>query len=157
MIKTSNSFEFRAADGNDATGILTVLQEVAPEVPLTIDTLEHQEAIQAIIAECCDSGDSRLAVDADGTVVGFVLAKPDRLERFLHRNQALSSRYIGVSKICRRCGIFAALMDEMTNKGAPLTASVLHANRSAMADRLVKLGYKKSESDDKETRLRWDP
>jgi hypothetical protein len=48
-------------------------------------------------------------------------------------------------------------MDEMTNKGAPLTASVLHANRSAMADRLVKLGYKKSESDDKETRLRWDP
>ena len=86
-----------------------------------------------------------------------MLAKPDRLERFLHENQALSLRYIGVSKICRRCGIFAALMDEMTNKGAPLTASVLHANRSAMADRLVKLGYKKSESDDKETRLRWDP
>jgi hypothetical protein len=90
--------EYRVANGDDAVGILTVLQEVAPEIPLSLDTSEHQEAMQPIIAECCASGESLVAVDADGTVFGFVLAKPDRLERFFHKNQALSLRYIGVSK-----------------------------------------------------------
>jgi hypothetical protein len=149
--------EYRVANGDDAVGILTVLQEVAPEIPLSLDTSEHQEAMQPIIAECCASGESLVAVDADGTVVGFVLAKPDRLERFFHKNQALSLRYIGVSKNWRQQGVFAGLMEKSIGKGMPLTASVLHTNQSAMADRLVNLGYQKVASDAEETRLRWAP
>jgi hypothetical protein len=149
--------EFRVANGDDAVGILIVLQEVAPEIPLSLDTLEHQEAMQSIIAECCASGESLVAVDADGTVVGFVLANADRLERFFHKNQALSLRYIGVSKNWRQQGIFAGLVEKSMGKGVPLTASVLNTNQSAMADRLLKLGYEKVESDAKETRLRWTP
>ena len=149
--------KYRVANGDDAVGILTVLQEVAPEIPLSLDTPERQEAMQAIIAECCASGESLVAVDADDTVVGFVLAKPDRLERFFHKNQALSLRYIGVNKVWRQHGIFAALMEQSMANGVPLTASVLHTNQSAMADRLVKVGYEKVESDAKETRLRWAP
>jgi hypothetical protein len=149
--------EYREANGDDADGILTVLKEVAPEIPLSLDTPERQEAMQAIVAECCASGESLVAVDGDGTVVGFVLAKPDRLERFFHKNQALSLRYIGVNKVWRRHGIFAGLIEKSMAKGVPLTASVLHTNQSAMADRLVKVGYEKVESDAKETRLRWAP
>jgi hypothetical protein len=149
--------KYRVANGDDAAGILTVLQEVAPEIPLSLDTPERQEAMQAIVAECCASGESLVAVDADDAVVGFVLAKPDRLERFFHKNQALSLRYIGVKKAWRRHGIFAGLMEKSMAKGVPLTASVLHHNQSAMADRLVKVGYEKVESDAKETRLRWAP
>src|SRR3981081_1743413 len=93
--------EYRETNGDDAVGILTVLQEVAPEIPLSLDTPERQEAMQAIVAECCAGGDSLVAVDGDGTIVGFVLAKPDRLERFFHKNQALSLRYIGVNKVWR--------------------------------------------------------
>jgi hypothetical protein len=74
--------EYREANGDDAVGILTVLQEVAPEIPPSLDTPERQEAMQNIVAECCAGGESLVAVDGDGTVVGFVLAKPDRLERF---------------------------------------------------------------------------
>jgi predicted N-acetyltransferase YhbS len=114
---------YRAATDDDEDGIWTVLQEVAPEVPVLLDTPERQEAIQGIIGDCCAGGDSLVAVDANGTVVGFVLAKPDRLERFFKRNQALSLRYVGVSKALRRQGIFGCLMEASKAKGVPLTAS----------------------------------
>jgi hypothetical protein len=49
-------------------------------------------------------------------------------------------------------------MEKMQANGVPLTASVLHDNRSAMADRLVKIGFTKVESSDaKEAKLRWAP
>jgi hypothetical protein len=68
--------------------------------------------MEAIVAECCASGESLVAVAGNGTVVGFVLAKPDRLERFFKKNQALSLRYIGVNKVWRRHGIFSGLMEK---------------------------------------------
>jgi hypothetical protein len=74
----ARTVEYRLANNDDATDILAVLQEVAPEIPLSLDTPEGQEAIQAIIVECCDGGKSWVAADADGAVVGFVLARPDR-------------------------------------------------------------------------------
>jgi N-acetylglutamate synthase-like GNAT family acetyltransferase len=147
--------EYRVANSDDSAGILTVLQEVASEIPVSLDGPERQNIIQNIIAECCDSNESWIAVNADGTVVGFVLAKPDRLERFEHENQALSLRYIGVNRTSRQRGIFAALMKKLTAKGVPLTASVLHTNHSAMVDRLVKIGFTKVESDTTEIKLRW--
>jgi hypothetical protein len=75
--------EYRVANSDDAIGILTILQEVAPEIPLSLDTPERRGIMQSIIEECCASGESLVAVDADGTVVDFVLAKPDQFERFL--------------------------------------------------------------------------
>jgi hypothetical protein len=128
----------RSATDEDADGIWTVLLGVASEIPVLLDTSERQEAMQGIVEDCCASGDSLVAVDSDGTVVGFVLAKPDRVERFFHKNQALSLRYIGVSKSSRRQGLFGRLMETSKAKGVPLTASVLHTNQSDMADRLVK-------------------
>jgi hypothetical protein len=123
MTKTSNALEYRVASGNDETDILAILEEVAPEIPVLLDTPERQDAIRGIIVECCKSGESWVAVDADGTVVGFVLAKPDVLERFYHKNNAVSLRYIGVNGDSRRRGIFAALMGGLKVKSVPLTAS----------------------------------
>jgi hypothetical protein len=68
----------------------------------------------------------------------------------------ISLRYVGVSADSRRRGIFAALVEKMKADGVPLTASVLHGNRSAMADRLVKSGFSKAGSDAKEAKLRWE-
>ena len=48
-------------------------------------------------------------------------------------------------------------MKKLITKRAPLTASVLHGNQSGMADRLVKLGFTKVDSDAEETRLKWKP
>ena len=65
--------------------------------------------------------------------------------------------YIGVSTKARRRGIFATLMEKLKANGVRLTASVLHSNHSAMADRLVKIGFAIVGSDEKETKLQWDP
>jgi hypothetical protein len=48
-------------------------------------------------------------------------------------------------------------MEKMKANGVPLTAGVPHDNRSAMADRLVKIGFTKVGSDAKEAKLRWAP
>jgi hypothetical protein len=157
MTQASKAVEYRVASIGDATGIFSVLQEVAPEIPVLLDTPENQEIMRSIIAECCNSGDSWVAVDTKGTVAGFVLAKPDRLERFFHKNQALSLRYIGVARNSRRQGLFGTLMKKLTATGVPLTASVLDTNCSAMADRLEKIGFDKIEHDNKETKLKWSP
>jgi N-acetylglutamate synthase-like GNAT family acetyltransferase len=153
--------KLRSANDDDHTDILTVLEEVAPEIPTLIDTDDTKEKIKTIIAECCASAESMVAVDGDGKVVGFVLAKPDRLERFLHKNKAISLRYIGVSKDWRERGIFADLMAAYTAKKVPLTASVLAGNQSSMVRRLTDMGFAKvdkdKDSNSRETELRWQP
>jgi len=134
--KEDNRVAYRKANNGDVRGIFAILQEVAPEIPLSLDTPESQEVMQFIIAECCASGESWVAVGTDGAIVGLALVKPDRHERFLHENEALSVRYIGVSGNRRRHGIFHGLMAKLMGKEVPLTATVLHANRCGMADRL---------------------
>jgi N-acetylglutamate synthase-like GNAT family acetyltransferase len=116
----AETFEYRVASRDDDTDILAVLEEVASEIPVSIDTPETQDKIKTVIIQCRDRGESRVAIDADGTVVGFALAEPD-----FHERGAISLRYIGVSGNSRRRGIFATLMENLKAKGAPLTASVL--------------------------------
>jgi ribosomal protein S18 acetylase RimI-like enzyme len=147
-------YAFRKANGDDHTDILAVLEEVASEVPVKLDSSAHQDAIKGIIVACCGSGESLVAVDDSGTVVGFVLVKPDI---FADDESTLSLRYAGVSKGARRRGILSALMQELMAKGVPLTATVLNNNQSAMADRLIKAGYQKVGSNDKEANYRWSP
>jgi hypothetical protein len=48
-------------------------------------------------------------------------------------------------------------MEKLKAKGVPLTASVLNTNHSNMANRLLKIGFTKMESDAKEARFRWAP
>jgi hypothetical protein len=153
--KEKSTVEYRRANDGDVQDIFAILQEVAPEIPLSLDTPESEEVMQCIIAECCASGESWVAVDADGMIVGLALAKPDRLERFLHENEALYLRYVGVSGSRRRHGIFRELMEKLMAKKVPLTATVLHGNRCGMADRLSKIGFTKSKASAKEVELRW--
>jgi ribosomal protein S18 acetylase RimI-like enzyme len=153
--KNDDAIEYRVADSNDGAGILTVLKEVAPEIPVSLGAPGAEAAMQAIIEDCCNSGESWVAVDSADTVLGFVLAKPDNLERFQLENEALSVRYIGVSKASRGQGISGALMEKLKGKGAPITASVLHTNKSDMANRLSAIGFTNKGADAKEARLRW--
>jgi hypothetical protein len=77
--KKDDAIEYRVADSDDGTGIFAVLKDIAPEIPVSLGTPGAEEAMQAIIEDCCDSGESCVALDTAGTVVGFVLAKPDKL------------------------------------------------------------------------------
>jgi len=56
---------YRVAVSGDEAGILTVFEEVAPEVPTAV--LPQTEGIvQRLVA----SGQSQVAVDVDGNIVG---------------------------------------------------------------------------------------
>jgi hypothetical protein len=74
--------EYRLAVSNDAEGIFVVLEEVAPEIPLQL-TAKAREIIIRRAVQCCSSGESFVAVDHGGRIVGFLLAEPDKWERFL--------------------------------------------------------------------------
>ena len=77
MTETSKeeAFTYRAATANDATDILAILEEVAPEVPVLLDTPERIDAIKTVIIQSYQSGESWVACDAAGAIVGFALAK----------------------------------------------------------------------------------
>jgi hypothetical protein len=130
-------FTYRVAKREDETDILAVLEEVAPEVPVRLDGSERQEKIQAVIVECRRSGNSWVAVNATGRIVGFVLARPDAHEG----KAAISILYAGVSPNSRRHRIFSTLLDKLKTNRAPLIASVLPDNKSGMGDHLKKRGF----------------
>ncbi len=156
MVADAKDGVLRKATDNDHTDILAVLEDVAPQIPVSLEGAGRQDAIKQIIVECCASGESLVACDEKGTVVGFVLAKPDRGERFFKDNGACSLRYIGVAKAFQGCGIFSAMLKEMKAAGEPLTAEVLSGNQAGMADHLKKAGFIETKSDDKEKAFRWD-
>ena len=152
MTNDDPTFEYRVASSHDETDMYEVIEEVAPEIPVLLDTEGRQNAMRGIIVECHRSGKSWVAVDANGKVVGCVLARSD-----FHEDGALSLRYIGVSKDSRRHGISAALIEKLKTEGLPLTASVLRANKSSMATRLAENGFTEEGTNDTETKFRWNP
>ena len=152
MNQNSNAIEYRVATSDDETDMYAVMDEVAPEIPVSLDTEDNQIIMRGIITECHGSGKSWVAIDANGEVVGCALAKQD-----IHEPNAISLRYVGVKKASRCQGIFATFIEKLKTNGAPLTASVLVNNSSAMGYRFLKAGFIKVKSDDKETLFRWGP
>jgi ribosomal protein S18 acetylase RimI-like enzyme len=150
MTETSDAIKYRVAVGDDEPGILALFKEVAPEIPIPPNDPKVEAKMITEIVQC--RGGTWVAVDASGKVVGFALARPD----LRSKDRATSLKYIGVSKSSRGLGISSNLMDKLKAKGEPLTASVLSGNQSAMADRLIKFGFTKVESDDAETKFRWN-
>jgi hypothetical protein len=152
---TSNpapAFTYRAASLEDADGILTLLEEAAAEIPMSLDEPEQQGRLQIVTGECCLSEKSLIALDAAGTIVGVVLARQDTKDL-----KAIALLYIAVAKASRSNGVFSSLMEKLKSKPTPLTATVLSGNQSGMADRLVRKGFVKGDVSAKETKLRWDP
>jgi hypothetical protein len=153
MVKTSNEIEYRIANGDDETDILAVLEEVATEIPVRLDGEERQQKIQTEIRQCHQTKKSWVAVDTDGKVVGFMLARPDAHEG----KAAIYLPYVGVSAPSRRSKIFSTLVEKLKANGVPLIANVLHDNRSGIADILVKNGFAKIDSNAKQKKFLWSP
>jgi N-acetylglutamate synthase-like GNAT family acetyltransferase len=151
MTQTSDTVVYRVATQDDETDILAVFEEVAPEIPVLLDTVKKKEMICTVIAECCEMSTKSWVAVSNDKVVGFALAQ----QRFTDGPIALP--YIGVSTQARGRGIFATLMEKLKSNGVQLTASVLHTNSSAMVDRLTKKGFTKAGSDKQETKLQWNP
>src|SRR5207248_1481624 len=94
--------------------------EVAPEIPVQTEPLEREEALYALIRNCARSGESWVAIDETGRIVGFLLAEPDQARRHYGEHEILELRYAGVVKTHRRRGIFTGLVERVLARLVPV-------------------------------------
>jgi ribosomal protein S18 acetylase RimI-like enzyme len=148
---------YRQAGLDDAAEIHALLLEVAPEIPLLVDTLEREEALYTLTRNCARSGESWVALDETARIVGFLLIELSQTRRHYAEHEVLELRYGGVAGTHRHQGIFTALVQRVIARMLPVTASVSPANQSGAASLLEKLGFHNIGSPGGEQRLRWDP
>jgi len=130
-------YGYRLAKRADAAEIFDVLEGVAPEIPMRLDTSDRKELLFKRIRLACVY---RTVCIAE-----------------LHRDE-LDLSYGGVRAGHRGQHIFPKLVKKMMAKGVPLTATVKHLNKSGAVDRLLKLGFTKVESlVDGQDNFRWQP
>ena len=148
---------YRQAKLDEAADILAVLIEVAPEIPVQTEPLEREEALYALIRNCARSGESWVAIDETGRIVGFLLAEPDQARRHYGEHEILELRYAGVVKTHRRRGIFTGLVERVLARLVPVVATVSPANQLGAASLLERLGFHNIGSPGGEQRFRWTP
>jgi GNAT superfamily N-acetyltransferase len=148
---------YRQAKLDEAANILAVLIEVAPEIPVQTEPLEREEALYALIRNCARSGESWVAIDETGRIVGFLLAEPDQARRHYGEHEILELRYAGVVKTHRRRGIFTGLVERVLARLVPVVATVSPANQLGAASLLERLGFRNIGSPGGEQRFRWTP
>jgi GNAT superfamily N-acetyltransferase len=148
---------YRPARLDEAAAILAVLIEIAPEIPVQVEPLEREEALYALIRSCARSGESWVAVDDTGRIVGFLLAEPDQARRHYAEHEILELRHGGVVKSHRHRGIFTSLIEKVLARMVPVTATISPGNQSGAARVLEKHGFRNVSSPGGEQRLRWDP
>ena len=115
MTGTSDPINYRVAVQDDEPEILVLFKEVAPEIPIPLEEPGTEDRMITEIVQC--RGGSWVAVDANGNVVGFALARPD----LRANDRATSLKYIGVSGSSRGLGISSKLVKNLKAKGVPLT------------------------------------
>lgn len=147
----------RPATLDDAAEIHALLLRLAPEIPLLVDTLEREEALYALVRNGARSGESWVACGEAGRIIGFVLVEPNQLGRHYAEQEVLELRYAGVAPEHRNQGIFARLIERLLARMLPVTTRVGAQNRSAVAARLEKRGFRQTGSPAGEQLLRWDP
>ncbi|HEY8098118.1 MAG TPA: hypothetical protein VIE65_18820 [Methylobacter sp.] len=144
-------YRYRLATTDDALAILSVLEEVAPEIPVETHDGRPERLLQTIKRTTSVYGVTWIALDRENRVVGFLLAesKGDRFDL----------PYGGVREGHRKHHIFPDLVAKMMVRGVPLTATVKHANKSDMASRLLRLGFTKAGPGywPDEDAFRWQP
>jgi hypothetical protein len=147
----------RPAAPGDAAGIHALLLALAPEIPLQIDTLEREEALYALIRNCARSGESWVACDAGGRIVGFALAERAERGRHYAEHEVLELRYAAAAAVQRAEGVFESLVERLLVRMVPVVAPVSPHNRSGLAEGLERLGFRPTAAPGGERLYRWEP
>src|SRR5690348_16726064 len=142
MPKPPGEITCREARLDDAADIHALLLRLAPEIPILADTLAREEALYALTRNCARSGESWVAVDAAGRIVGLILAAPNERGRHYAEGEVLDLHYAGVAPEHRNRGILGDLVGKVLARMVPVTTSVSPQNRSAMTQRLERLGFR---------------
>jgi predicted N-acetyltransferase YhbS len=147
---------YRAAQIGDASDIHTLLLAMAADIPLAVETLEQEEALYAALRKLLGFGESWVAVE-DDRIVGFVLVENVQTGRHWGENETLDLRYAATDPAHRDGDALDALLQKVIERRAPIATSVKDANRTGLAARLEKLGFRQTETRTGETHFRRDP
>jgi len=133
----------------DAADIHALLLKLAGEIPLTIETLEQEEALYAAIRKILAFGQSWVAVEGEA-VIGVALVDSAEVGRHWGENELLNLRYA-----------LGEMLDELIGKvverNVPITASIRDSNRTGLAERLLRFGFRETETRVGERHFRYDP
>jgi GNAT superfamily N-acetyltransferase len=154
---TVSDIDYRPARLDDAGEIHERLLPLAPEIPLLVDTLEREEALYVLVRNCARSGESWVACDGDGRIVGFVLVEPNQLGRHYAEHEVLDLRHAAVAPEHQNSGILDMLIGKVTARLQPVAARVGAQNRTGLATCLRELGFRPTGSAGGEQILRWEP
>jgi len=135
---------YRVAVAGDEAGILKVFAEVASEVPTAV-----RPQTEGYIKRFVASGQSWVATDADGKIIGYVLAEKAA--------DTISLVYLSVAKKARGQHISTALVSKLKESGVPIVTDVQSDNKSSMVERFERLGFVKTPTVfTGKTKLRWE-
>jgi ribosomal protein S18 acetylase RimI-like enzyme len=153
---SAGDITYRPATLADAADIHELLLSLAPEIPLLADTLEREEALYALVRTCARSGESWVALNADGRIVGFVLAELIERGRHYAEHEVIDVRYAAVSAEYRNAGVSDALIAHLLARMVPVVTTVSPQNRTGLAAQLAAAGFQPVGASG-EQRLRWEP
>jgi ribosomal protein S18 acetylase RimI-like enzyme len=137
---------YRTAMADDVADILTIFAEVADEVP----TIGVIEGTKELVAGLVATGASSVALDENNKIVGYLLAEGDG-------KGGISLFYLGVTSAARGKRVCSRIVARLKERGVPITASVRHNNKSAMAERFKRLGFDVLQAQEDQTKFRWEP
>jgi hypothetical protein len=154
---------YRQAALADAAEIHALLLELAPEIPLLVDTLEREEALYALIRSCARAGESWVACDegrgggGGGRIVGVVLAERSQFGRHYAEHEVVELRHVGVATGYREQDVAGRLIGSIMGRMVPVIATVSPHNRSGLAASLERLGFRPTGAIGGERHFRWEP
>lgn len=144
---------YRPAVLSDAGDILKLLLGLAADIPLLVDTLEREEALYAAIRLYARSGESWVACDASGSIVGAALAERAQQGRHYAEHEVVELRHA----VARDGDILGALLGHICNGMVPVVATVNPNNRIGLAAGLEAAGFRPADAPGGERVYRWDP
>jgi len=133
---------YRPAALDDAAEIHALLLRLAPEISLLIDTLEREDALYALCRNCARSGESWVATDAAGGIIGVALVAPVERGRHYAENEVLELHHAAAAPEFDRNAVLAALVGRVLARRLPVAATINPQNRTGVTALLETLGFR---------------
>ena len=148
-----HSVDIRPACATDVEAIYAIIAEVAWRITVDLSTREHVEAMRKQITDYCLDGLSIVALDEHGIVIGFQLAQIKKW----HSDPYIDLRYAAVTAVAADKKVFRRMIEIMKKHQMPLLAEVKPDNKSEMANRLQRYGFRSDVNGPSNFGYRWDP
>jgi hypothetical protein len=146
----------RPAVIGDAADIHALLLAAAGDIPLAVETLEREEALYAAIRKILAFGQSWVALDGE-TIAGVALVDSAEVGRHWGENELLTLRYAALAPGRGEDGALDALIGKVLERNVPIAAGVRDADRIGLAERLLRFGFRETETRLGERHFRREP